>query len=483
MADGLTDYINAQLNEVPSLLNNKLFSFKGNKFNKREEFDIIKRRIDDYINKDTDERLFLLPGLRGVGKTTLLFQAYEYLLKQKDISQSDILYVSCDDLNAIGEVNLNEVIEKYLKNVHNTTPALLDRQVFILVDEAHYDKKWDLHAKLIYDKSYNIFMMFTGSSSLHLYCSADMARRIKIHEILPLNYTQHLKLRYDYAANISEYLIDLLFEGNVEKAQNEELKINRDLINIEGYNDTDWDTYFKYGAFCSVLNKKYLTDMTSELWSIVSKIVTQDITPEYNLSKRTQDNVYRVLVLIASQKPGQISQNKVAANLNNSTSTINNIFNILEQTRVMFHYQAYGGSETQSKKSWKYYIATPSLKNGINKKFGHSITNERDYDGILLENLIASLLFNLKNKLSYTPDKIFNVFYDKSNAGVDFVIQREFHKPIPLEVGLGKKSDRQVRKFMNKINSPYGVIISNKTDKIEKKKDIIYIPPKTFSLI
>lgn len=483
MDNALSNYINKQLTEVPSSLNNKLFSFNGIKYNKRHEFDIIKRRIDDYLQHESDERLFILPGLRGVGKTTLLYQAYEYLLKQKDISSSDILYISCDEINALGEVNLKDVIEDYLQTVHNTTPALLDKQLFIFIDEAHYDKNWDLHVKLIYDKTFNIFMMLSGSSSLHLNFNADVARRLKMHEILPLNYTQHLKLKYDYSTHISNDLVELLFEGNVKNAQKQEFKTFQDLINIDGYVLNDWETYFKYGGFCSVLNKKYLTDMTEELWSIVSKIITQDITPEYNLNKNAQDNVYRVLVLISSQKPGQISQNKVAANLNNSTSTINRIFNILEQTRIMFHYQAYGGSETQSRRSWKYYIATPSLKNGINKKFGHSITKKQDYEGILLENLVASLLFNLKNRLSYQPDKIFNIFYDKTSGGPDFIIQKEFHQPIPIEVGIGKKNNRQVKKFMNKYDSPYAIIISNKTNKIEKNDDIIYVPPKTFSFI
>lgn len=39
-----------------------------------------------------------MPGLRRVGKSTLLLQCYEYLLKQRDISPTDILYVSCDDI-------------------------------------------------------------------------------------------------------------------------------------------------------------------------------------------------------------------------------------------------------------------------------------------------------------------------------------------------------------------------------------------------
>ena len=478
-----TNYINQQLTEVPLTLTRNLSSIKGIPFKKRDEFSVLKRRMDDYINKESSERFFVLPGLRGVGKTTLLLQCYEYLLKEKNISQSNLLYFSCDDLNATGESNLKEAIEIYLKNVHNTTPALLDEPVFIFIDESQYDKNWSLNAKVLFDKSKNIFMMISGSSSLHLNFNEDAARRLKIHEIFPLNYSQHLKLKYDYTPKISEKLINLIFEGNVESAQEQEFKVQKELINLKEYNLNDWDTYFKYGGFCSVLDKKYLNDIISELWTIISKIITNDLTPEYNLTKEAQDKVYRILVLLASQKPGEISQNKVAGNLSNSTSTINTLFSILEQTNLIFHYQAYGGAESQSRKSWKYYIATPSLKNGINKKFGHSISNQNEYDGILLENMVASTLKNIHDKFNYNLNNHFDIFYDESNGGVDFIIQKEFHKPIPIEVGLGKKKDKQVKKFINKRDSPYGIIISNRTNRIEKKDNIIYIPPKTFSFI
>ena len=78
----------------------------------------------------------ILPRLRGVGKTTLLLQCYEYLFKEKNVSIADILYISCD------------------------------APIFLLIDEIHYDKNWTLHAKILYDKSPFIFMIFTGSSLL-----------------------------------------------------------------------------------------------------------------------------------------------------------------------------------------------------------------------------------------------------------------------------------------------------------------------------
>ncbi|RAP47636.1 MAG: hypothetical protein BZ135_01750 [Methanosphaera sp. rholeuAM6] len=462
------------------VLNRHLRSIHNIKYHKRDDFYNLKLRMDNFIEKKSDKRFFIMPGLRGVGKTTLLFQCYEYLIKQKDIPISDILYLSCDFINSISPTNIREIIETYLKTVHNTTPRLLNKPVFVFLDEVHYDKTWALNAKIIYDQSPNIFMIFTGSSSLHLNYNADTARRVVTYPILPLNYSQHLKLKYGYTSNISDNLINLIFKDEIESAQEKEEKINEDLINLQDYVESDWDDYFRYGSFCSTLNEIYKEDIISSLWSTISKIITNDIASVYNLNRISQENVYRVLLLLASQKPGQISQNKVASSLGKSTSTINHIFEILEKTQLLFHYQAYGGSNKKARKSWKYYIATASLKNSINEKFGNTSINQHDYNGILLENMIASTLFNL-NQSQKIPR--FNTYYDSSNGGVDFIIQKEFETAIPIEVGLGKKNNKQIKKAMNKFGSNHGILISNRTKKIEEKNGIVYITPKTFSFI
>jgi len=66
---------------------------------------------------------------------------------------------------------------------------------------------------------------------------------------------------------------------------------------------------------------------------------------------------------------------------------------------------------------------------------------------------------------------------------VDFIIHRLFNKIIPIEVGRGKKDRKQITHAMNNYNAEYGIIISNKTFKIEKEEDIIYIPIQTFALL
>jgi len=66
---------------------------------------------------------------------------------------------------------------------------------------------------------------------------------------------------------------------------------------------------------------------------------------------------------------------------------------------------------------------------------------------------------------------------------VDFIIHRSFEKPIPIAVVRGKKDRKQITHAMNNYNAEYGIIISNKTFKIEKEEDIIYIPIQTFALL
>ncbi len=54
---------------------------------------------------------------------------------------------------------------------------------------------------------------------------------------------------------------------------------------------------------------------------------------------------------------------------------------------------------------------------------------------------------------------------------------------IPIEVGIGAKDTKQVKKAISRYNSDYGIIISNRSSKIQKEDNIISIPRTTFSFM
>ena len=89
----LINFINKQISTIPANLNSQI-TRKNKKFKLREEYYEIKRNIDDFLEGEDNNRYIILPGLRGVGKTTLIYQIYEYLLKEKNIKQNQILYLS-----------------------------------------------------------------------------------------------------------------------------------------------------------------------------------------------------------------------------------------------------------------------------------------------------------------------------------------------------------------------------------------------------
>ena len=125
----------------------------------------------------------------------------------------------------------------------------MDKEIFLLIDESQYDKNWLMSGKIIYDCSEKIFMVFTGSSALNLEYNADATRRMFKRVVTPLNYNEHLKLKYDYSnINLGNSLVSLILNGEEQNAIKYENEMNRDLINNIKYNFNDWDEYLKYGG-------------------------------------------------------------------------------------------------------------------------------------------------------------------------------------------------------------------------------------------
>ncbi len=476
----ILNYIDSELESVSSTVNSKLTK-KGIKLNTRLELNEIKKQIDNFIDEKYANRFIVMPGLRGVGKTTVLYQTYEYLFKEKNIPLNNILYISCDELNDIAECSIRELVEIYLKNKFNKNIRTLNEKVFLLIDEAQYDKNWAVSNKIIFDKSDHIFMIITGSSAIHLQYNADAARRLKRRILTPLNYNQHLKLKYNKSfTNLSRSLYELLFTGNIENAVEYEFESNKTLTNIVEYNSNEWDYYLKYGGFPTFDEEKPLADIHEEIVTMTNKIITEDIMQIRTITSKNQAIAKRIIRQLALQNPGEISQHKLSSYLKTSLSNINNILDLLEKTELIFHCEPFGGSSRRLKKAWKYYFASSSIRHALSTKVGNTMKNSDEYEGILIENLVASNLFNLSN----TQIDSFNIYYDPNKEkNVDFVIQDNFENPIPIEVGRGKKKKGQIKNAMNRYDSQYGIVVANNKKTIKKVGDVIFIPPRTFSFL
>ncbi|MBW6470471.1 MAG: AAA family ATPase, partial [Methanosarcinaceae archaeon] len=113
--------------------------------------------IQGYLEID---RILLLLGARRVGKTTMVHQIIDNLIKE-DIEPGNILYIRMDD-PFVNKFPLTEIIETYRQY------KVPEGTVYLFLDEIQHADEWDLWLKTIYDQKENIKIIASGSAAVQL---------------------------------------------------------------------------------------------------------------------------------------------------------------------------------------------------------------------------------------------------------------------------------------------------------------------------
>ncbi|MBU0760367.1 MAG: AAA family ATPase [Nanoarchaeota archaeon] len=482
----LINYVFGKLAEAPQFVENQL-KVKGSYLPHRRVYSRLKMHVDDFLLGEgmggkISNRLIILPGLRGVGKTTLLFQLYKYLKEVKKIEQDRILYFSTDELKAYLGRGILEVIDVFIKEIHKTTFTSLDKEIFIFIDESHFDPKWSEAAKIIFDKTKKIFLIFTGSSALNLELSVDAARRTKKEIVFPLNFGEYISLRHNVypPKGMAEGIRELIFKGDdaaVENAQRKEAELNRNLVKVGRPIDKEWEDFLCCIGFPIGLQMSQI-EVHERLFSMIDRVIEKDVFSIQAFSTDTRNVISRILTFLALQKPGGTSDAKLSDRLKISPNTVRNILEVLEKTHLIFSVKPYGGAGKVVRKPWKYYFLSSSIIAAIRFKLGAYNPRDREMLGVLAENMAASYFFRMKETVNLPV----GMFYDSEPNGADFLLQDAEENIIPLEIGIGKKDKSQVRNSINRYKSKYGIVVSN-VQKITKQDNVIFIPLTTFSFV
>ena len=446
----------------------------------RKKYNKLKNYVDNFLetNGEYYNRLIMMPGLRGVGKTTILYQIFNHLIHEKDIPEENILFLDVHDLKSISDNTIKDVFETFLEDMHQSTPVTLDKKIFFLVDEAQFDPGWAGYTKLLYEKSYNIFMIITGSSAIELEVNTDAVRRITRQQIFPCDFNEYLLLKYgiNLSKNNFKDLILKCDEESIAKAVECEKTIKKELINIGDDPEIELKHYLHSKGLPFSLN---LSEMETHIKTneIIERIVNTDLD-KFTSFKIDGMKILQIISYIATKKPGKTSTNAIAQALELNTKTVTNILDNLEKTQLIFKVTAYGSAGKMLKKPSQHFFLTPSLKSAQNYLVGsYNLNHEKCY-GALAENLVAS-------SIKLLSDETFNsvgLFYDANKKGVDFIV-RHLDRIIPIEVGIGKKTKSQLTIAKNKYNADYAILVSNRTKSIKYENGILYIPLLTFALM
>ena len=89
----INQYLQNQLSRSPALLKAYAQDEQGSKYLARNMFIRVEKLIKDFIEGQREIRIVSIPGLRGVGKTTLLAQLF---LKFFPHHSGNMFYISAD---------------------------------------------------------------------------------------------------------------------------------------------------------------------------------------------------------------------------------------------------------------------------------------------------------------------------------------------------------------------------------------------------
>ncbi len=435
-----------------------------------------------------DQKIIILPGIRGVGKTTLLSQLYffeQFLPKgharlNEKLNKLDYrIYISADRL--ISENISLQDFTRYLENNIWGNLSLNKKKILFLIDEVQYDSKWDLFLKLLFDKTKgnnNILIIATGSSAIFLnQKNNDLVRRSKMERILPERFVEYLMLHHNIypEKGLTNSLRDAIFNSDnavqvFNKLNSLKPIIIKKLATIPNLELNKLD-YFIRGSL------PFATEMASRSQAleriknmVLINIVQRDLILSGDFDAETLVKIPDTLFLLANSD--EITTGNLANTLKIHSNTINKILKSLVDTEILYEVKPYGQPYNQIKKSPKYLFVSSALRSGLlDGIFGSNIK------GKLLEDYMA-LIFSRE---LYNKAKI---FFDYGKGGADFIVRFQNNREIVIEVGFGKEDTRQVMKTIAKTNerTKYGLTIGSKQLELINDK-IVKIPLNYFLLM
>ena len=115
----------------------------GVRYPARDAFEPLKSYGEDFLRQGSEPRMIALTGLRGVGKTTLLWHCAEYFLTQHEIPT---YFFNVNELRNIGE-SLASALDCFQTIILGKRFRELTTPVILLFDEHMMTRSGLLHSK------------------------------------------------------------------------------------------------------------------------------------------------------------------------------------------------------------------------------------------------------------------------------------------------------------------------------------------------
>jgi hypothetical protein len=380
------------------------------------EFTGRKRKIFDEIVSYMDNRqIVLFTGLRRVGKTTLIYQIIEALIK-KNTDPYRILYFTFDEMRH----DLEEIIKEYETDVLHDD--ISKKKVYIFLDEIQKLDGWPSKVKLLYDLNPQSKIFLTGSAQITTWQGArdSLAGRFFDFTINPLDFEEYFDFK--------EVAVDKHREKFFEKDLKRHMAV-----------------FLKTGGFIEALDmeepvlRKYLKE------SLLERVIFVDIPQTFKLD--LPELLMKLLTITASRPGFYLDYKNMSNDLNVDQRTIANYISYLEY--ALFLQKLYNYSRnllTSEKKIKRLY---PS-----NTAFTLALNPQADLPSVIEQFFVNNL--NAKFFLKTPQKEEIDIIY----AGEKMLLPIE----IKIKAKIGRDDLKTLFKFLERNNIERALLITLDTE-------------------
>lgn len=303
-----------------------------------------------------NDRLIMIKGARGVGKTTMMLQ--------RCIENGNKgLYASLDQLY-FNEHTIIELADYHYK--HGGTHLYLD--------EVHLYPRhnWEQELKNIHDSYPSLHVVFTGSSLLQLNSNvADLSRRVAVYHLSGLSFREYLNFSGGHAfeaVNLTEIL--------------ENHRTTAPAIASQVTVIAEFEKYLKMGYYPFFMDCSELT-YAQRVERIVLSVIDVDIPAVADIEYATQVKLKKLLVVLAEQVPFIPNMTKLGRDIEVTRNQLMKFFTLLNDGAILRTLSDPSSQPKRAAKPEKILFDNPSVMQAL------GIINKT---GTVRESFVASML-------------------------------------------------------------------------------------------
>lgn len=245
--------------------------------------------------------VFVVHGLRGTGKTTVLSE----ISKQTEKS----LYLSGEVILKYG-ADLLEVFHHSEKAGYNT----------LLIDEIHAMPGWEKNVKIFYDESHGKIIASGSSATALKTKGSELSRRAELYEIKPLSFREYIYFR------TGKRLPKITLEDILNKEK-------RTGLSKAVFPHTNlFDQYLRKDA----LPASFFENKQHAYMNIVERIVRYDLETLHEIDSEYIEAAFKIIKLTATSSPDKLSYSKIADSIERSVKFTKHAVSLLSSAGL-FH--------------------------------------------------------------------------------------------------------------------------------------------------